>query len=126
MDEVDRLSVDFGGELIQSVDLGLLGAPVVTFLPVVCEFADFADVSAVFPRGARQLVRPLGLSQSPPQICEHAIWDMSFERLDCHRFALTVTGLNRNEHEKCCCQAGNGENSGWEGRDDPRIPTPAP
>ncbi len=109
MDEVDRLSVDFGGELIESVDPRLLSAPVVTFLPVVCEFADFADVSAIFPRGARQLVRPLGLSQSLPQICEHAIWDMSFERLMLgRRFALTVTGLNRNEHEKCCCQAGNG------------------
>ena len=66
VDEVDRLSIDLGGELIESVDQGLLRAPVIIFLPIVCEFADLADVSAVFPGRARQLIGPLGLRQAAP------------------------------------------------------------
>src|ERR1700685_1738200 len=56
VDEVDRLPVALGCKLREAVEPSLLGAPVVTLLPIVCELADFADVSAVLPGRAGKLV----------------------------------------------------------------------
>ena len=101
MNEVDRLTVDLGGELIESVDPGLLSPPVVTFLPIVRELADFVDVGAVFPGRARQLIGPFRRCQTTLKIGEHNVRNMSFEGLDgCRIFrsSLTVTRPKCNEY----------------------------
>ncbi len=82
MDEVDRLTVDLGAELRQSVEPGLVRAPVVLVAPVGDELAHVVDGDAVVPSRVVELVREPGLRKSPAEIVEVGLVDVDPERLD--------------------------------------------
>src|ERR1700722_3455385 len=79
MDKPNLLSINFGGELVESVDSGFLRAPVVAVLPILREFSDLFDIGAVLPGGARNLIGPLGFRQTVLKIDKNLVGNMNFE-----------------------------------------------
>ena len=73
MDKINLLSINFRGELVKTVDLGFLRAPVVTALPVLREFPDLFDIYAVLPGRARKLIGPFSFSQTASKIDKNLV-----------------------------------------------------
>src|SRR5262249_19041044 len=80
VDEVQVDAADRRGELAPSVELGLLGAPVVAVAPVGDERFHVGEVGAVPPRLAGNLVRPAHPGGAVAQIFEDGAGDADRER----------------------------------------------
>src|SRR5208283_1715268 len=82
MDEVDRLPVDRGPELVERVQSGLLGAPVVRVPPVLDQLTEVVDWDAVLPTRPVHLIRKAGPLQAMAQILEEGIFKLDVKLID--------------------------------------------
>ena len=81
---VDEVQVDARErdlELLERVELRLLGAPVEAVAPVLDERAQIVQVRAVGPLGAGNLVRPAGAREPAAQVVQNLVGDVESERL---------------------------------------------
>ena len=83
IDKINLLSINLRRELVKPVDLGFLCTPVVLVLPIIREFSDLLDVSAILPSRARKLIGPFGVRQTASKIDKNVVWNMRFERSNC-------------------------------------------
>ena len=97
VDEVDRLAVDAGAEVVELVEPRLLGAPVVLVAPVRHELAHVGDGSAVLPARAVDLLREAGHRQPEPEVFQRRVVHPDVEPLDVLRHAVRL----RDEAEPC-------------------------
>ena len=88
MNKINLLSINFRGELVKTVDLRFLRAPVVAVLPILREFPDLFDVGTVFPCRTRKLIGPFGFRQAAPKINEDLVRNVCFERANCGRLRI--------------------------------------
>src|SRR5271166_5388124 len=96
VDEMDIEAVDFGGELVESVQHGFAGAPVVTVSPVGREFPRVGQGDALAPVVDTLGFRPTGLRQAGLQIVESFGWDSYAKRLE---FGHTVHTAGKGERQ---------------------------
>src|SRR5712692_7420168 len=82
VDEVNALAVDRRGELREAVELCLGRPPVVAVAPVAAQLLQVAELGAVVPTRAVDLVREAGLSQARPQVVEHRLGHVDDEGLN--------------------------------------------
>ena len=82
-------SVDLRLELRETIDLALLGAPVVLGPPVLDQFLQVSEIGAVLPTSVGNLVGKTRAAEASTQVGEH------FDRhLDAKRFDLSSGHLN--------------------------------
>src|SRR6185312_5258415 len=87
--EVDPLAVDLGRELRVTIELRLLGAPVVARAPVPGQLLQVAQRYAAGPPNAGQFAGPAGPGQTLVQVIDVSLGDLDAEGLDAvaHRAA---------------------------------------
>jgi hypothetical protein len=93
MDEVEVDPLQRHQELLEGVELGLLGTPVEAVLPALGQAPHERQVRPVLPPRLRDLVGPTGAGQPLPQIVQHVVWDVETVRLwlEGRQFASTLT-----------------------------------
>src|SRR5262249_54237159 len=79
MDKINLLPINFGGELVKTVDLGFLRAPVVAVLPILREFPDLLDIYAVLRGRARELIGPSSFRQTASKIDKNLVGNVHCE-----------------------------------------------
>ena len=82
MDEMDAQPVDVGGELVEGVEVSFLFTPVVLGEPVLHQLAQIAELGAVVPVGAVELIGETGIDESLAEIVENRLIDGDLERPD--------------------------------------------
>ncbi len=82
VDEVDPLIVDPSREVIEAVERGLLGAPVVRVAPVGEQFFEIAELGTVAPLGSSDLLRKAGGGESLLQVVEDFVGNSDLEAGD--------------------------------------------
>src|SRR5258708_6930482 len=68
MQEVNRLPIDFGGELRELVQLSLVFSPIIAVSPIIGQILQIGYRYSAAPTGAGQLCRPSGASQPVAQV----------------------------------------------------------
>src|SRR5438309_6288569 len=81
MDEMNVQPVDFGDELIEAVERGLSGPPVVFVGPVVGKLAGVRQRNALAPVVDAFGLRPPGARQTRAQIVKNVVGDLDAKRL---------------------------------------------
>ena len=82
VDGVDVLPFDLCGEMVEGVELGLGGPPVVAVGPVGGQVLQPGQVAAVVPAAAGDLVGPAGGGQAAAQVGDVVVGDGDRERSD--------------------------------------------
>ena len=82
VDEVDAEPVDLGGEVVEPVERGFAGAPVVAVGPVGGEFAGVGQRDALAPVVHGFVLRPPGVGQARPQVDEVGVGNGDAERVN--------------------------------------------
>src|SRR5271163_4107680 len=101
MNEMDVKAVDFGGELIESVQRGLARAPVVILSPVGRKFPRVAQGNALAPVVDALGFRPAGLRQTGVQIVENFGGDVDAKLLE---FGHDLHTAGRSNRRTSCPQ----------------------
>src|ERR1700733_1121814 len=83
MDEVNRQSIDVGGELVESVQPRFPGAPVVTVGPIRGKFPRVLKRNALAPVVDALSLRPSGPGQPLAQVVENVVGDSNPEWFNC-------------------------------------------
>ncbi len=95
MQEVNLLTVYFGGELRELVQRSLVFAPVVAVQPVRDEALDVAKRYTVIPFDTKEFIGPAGALESFMQVVQDALVNVDGEGLNGHRFLLVAIELLR-------------------------------
>src|SRR5579884_2395449 len=82
VEEVDALAVDLRDELVERVEPRLLLAPVVPVPPVLDELAQVAELRAVVPARARDLLGKPRAREALAQVVENCFGDVDREPFD--------------------------------------------
>ena len=82
MQEVDRLSVDRGGELGELVERGLVRTPVVVGAPVFGEPVKVSERHTPAPVPSEKVVWPAGPRKPVSQVVDIRLWNIDPERPD--------------------------------------------
>jgi hypothetical protein len=82
MDEVDMNAVEIGAEMIDRVQFALSSVPIEPVGPVREQPSQVREVSPVFPRSARGLVRPARVADALSQVRQDVGLDLDRERGD--------------------------------------------
>ena len=102
VDEVDRLAIDAGAEVLELVEPRLLRSPVVLVAPVLHELAQVADRRPVLPARALDLVGKAGLRQPAPEVVQHRVVDADGELLDCLRHCGSLLDAGSDHGNPLC------------------------
>ena len=76
---LDAVGRDLGGELCDSVEVGLLHAPVVAGAPVLAQLLHVGEVGAVLPAGVGDLGGPAGLGETALEVADLGVGDVDLE-----------------------------------------------
>jgi hypothetical protein len=87
VDEVDPLTVDRGGELLEAVDVGLVDPPIVGVQPEADDVPEAPEGGALLLSDAGDLVGEAGAAEPLGQVFERVVGDV-----DAERFGLTHQG----------------------------------
>lgn len=82
MQEVDALSVDARPVVLEAVERGLGGTPVVLVAPIGDPLVHVPDLRAVVPVGSLDLVGPARRREPPLQVLEQVVAQPDLESLD--------------------------------------------
>jgi hypothetical protein len=72
--------LDVTSEHWKSIELALVGAPVIAISPLVDETSQIRERDAIIPSGMIQFVRKAGVSKFATKKDEGIIWNGNFER----------------------------------------------
>src|SRR5688572_4661967 len=77
-----RKKVNFNGEMVELIEIGLVFTPVIVVEPMVSEFLHVAKTGTHCPAAIFCLIWPAGLLQPCPKIVKNALWNRNGKRCD--------------------------------------------